>query len=232
MIMTADTHKSDDIDDICEKLLNVDLNGKENINSVIKLQSLWRGRKVRKDNNKMEDNMTFDMVNMSIDNYINNLQFVIKMNSNLSNKKIRNDNLPSHITENIVKFAFYKKYKMIPCWDTDKGDLIVNKCALFKRLEIKGFMSISPSSFGPTEEWDWIYFVDARKIRKKHFTIYEIKLSNKNNIWRNIKINKSQTYMDQCMEKRRPRMVFDKIKEQLNDHCNIMFSGHINDLKF
>jgi len=60
------------------------------------------------------------------------------------------DNFPSHISENIVKFALFKKYNIMPNWDTKTGDL-----DLFNlKIEVKGFSSTGPSSFGPTEEWD------------------------------------------------------------------------------
>jgi hypothetical protein len=55
-----------------------------------------------------------------------------------------------------------------------------------KRIEIKGFMSDGPCSFGPEERWDWIYFVDCKNCLEKQFSVYEIKLSNKSDKWRNI----------------------------------------------
>ena len=56
----------------------------------------------------------------------------------------------------------------MPCWDKDKGDIVINKIYLFKQLEIKGFTSTTPSSFDPTEMWDWIYFLDGIDIRIKN----------------------------------------------------------------
>ena len=70
----------------------------------------------------------------------------------------------------------------MPNWDTKKGDLEL----LNKQIEVKGFMSFGPTSFGPTENWDWIYFVDATDFINKKFKVFEIKLSNKSNVWRNI----------------------------------------------
>jgi hypothetical protein len=80
----------------------------------------------------------------------------------------------------------------MPCWDTDKGDIIINKKHIFKQIEVKGFMSIGPSSFGPTEKWDFLYFVDGQDIKNKKFKVYEVKLSNKNEFFRNINMSKKK----------------------------------------
>jgi hypothetical protein len=78
----------------------------------------------------------------------------------------------------------------MPCWDTDKGDLSININGIFRTLlEVKGFMSSGPTSFGPNECWDKIYFVDAHDCKNKNFKVYEVKLSNKNKIFRQIKIS-------------------------------------------
>ena len=58
----------------------------------------------------------------------------------------------------------------MPCWDTKCGDL----CFINKKLEVKGFTTNAPSSFGATESWNWIYFVDCKDTLNKHFKIYEI----------------------------------------------------------
>ena len=57
-------------------------------------------------------------------------------------------------------------------------------------------ISNSNNSFGPTEEWDNIYFVDGVQTSQKIYTLYEIKLSNKTELWKNIRMNKTQTYFD------------------------------------
>jgi hypothetical protein len=91
-------------------------------------------------------------------------------------------------------------------------------------------MSTGPSSFGPTEEWDFLYFVDCTKYKNKIFKIYEIKISNKNKLWYDIKINKNETYKDQCLQGRRPRICFSSLYEQLNKYITILFNGKLNDL--
>lgn len=196
--------------------------------AVLKIQSLYRGYLVRKQNKKIKDGMTFALLNECVDNYIKTVEEEKKLNLLLKNKKIRISNFPSHISENIAKFAIFKKYGIMPTWDTDKGDLINRRI----RCEVKGSIDLSngPSSFGPTEEWDYIYFVDGIENHNKRYRVYEVKLSNKSEKWRNIKVNKTQTYMEQCLEKRRPRIVFKKIKSQIEKHIAIIFDGYLSDL--
>jgi hypothetical protein len=97
-------------------------------------------------NNKLQkplDKMSLQIVNELLNRYVDNLLFLENINNKLSKKKCRNENFPSHISENIVKFAILKKYKVMPSWDTENGDLTL----LNKKIEVKGFMSTGPSSF-------------------------------------------------------------------------------------
>lgn len=194
--------------------------------SIIKIQSLIRGFLTRKNLRKPKDNMTPEIVEELLDQYNKKLLLNKRINKLLSKKKIRNENFPSEIQENLVKFCLFKLRKIMPCWDTKCGDL----CFINKKLEVKGFMTNAPSSFGATESWNWIYFVDCKDTLNKHFKIYEIKLSNKSKEWQNLKINKTQTYCDQCKEKRRPRLKFDEIKKQIGEKCQLIFDGNISEL--
>lgn len=164
--------------------------------TVTKIKAWWRGCHFRKNFKKLDDDYTFPLLNRCLGKYIYNLQFNSETNELLSQKKIRNENFPSDISENIVKFAIFKKYGIMPCWYTDKGDIVINKKHIFKQIEVKGFMSTGPSSFGPTEKWDWIYFVDGSDIRNKKFKVYEIHLSNDSVIWKNIRIS-GQDFSDE-----------------------------------
>ena len=93
-------------------------------------------------------------------------------------------------------------------------------------------MSSGPSSFGPTEKWDWIYFVDGQDVKNKKFKIYEVKLSNKNEIFRNTKISKNETYGVIADSGRRPRGSFYNIfKPQLENHCRLIFDGCLSELE-
>ena len=50
-------------------------------------------------------------------------------------------------------------------------------------------MSDGPTSFGPSESWDYIYFVDCMDFENMNFKVYEIRLSNIHHTWKNIKIS-------------------------------------------
>ena len=148
--------KNDIISQITDKFgkLYIDLNIE-----AIKIQKILKGFNLRKEFKKLNDNYTVIILNRCLDKYISDLKFNNELNVLMSRKKRRNENFPSDISENIVKFAIYKKYGVMPCWDTDKGDIVINKNNILKQIEVKGFMSVGPSSFGPKEMWDWIYFV-------------------------------------------------------------------------
>ena len=103
----------------------------------------------------------------------------------------------------------------------------------FKQIEVKGFMSDGPSSFGPTENWDWIYFVDARDTRNSRFKVYEIKLSNTSQVFRSVKLNKKESYGEIADNNQRGKLrgCFEKIfKPQLENNCNLIFDGDISQL--
>ena len=126
-----------DIDNIIEKIDKLQLysNNNEKIkgSNVIIIQKYVRRFLNNKKLQSKKDSMSIDFIKELLDNYINNYNLTEKINNKLSKKKIRNQNFPSEISENIVKFAFYKKYKIMPSWDTTDGDLIV----LNKKLEVK-----------------------------------------------------------------------------------------------
>lgn len=45
------------------------------------------------------------------------------------------------------------------------------------KIEVKAFSSNAPTSFGPTENWDLIYFVDCTQYMSKKFRVYKCNLS-------------------------------------------------------
>jgi len=196
---------------------------KINEKNAIKIQATWRGYIIRKKLINPKDNMNIINCIALLNNYNKTKLLITEINKSLSIKKIRQQNFPSEISENIIKFYFIKRFKISPCWDIKSGDLEL----LGKKIEVKGFSSDGPCSFGPTENWSWIYFVDCKKSLQYYFTIYELKLSNKSDLWKNLKINKIQTFEDQCKQKRRPRIRFIDIKEQLNEFIKKVFQGNI-----
>lgn len=194
----------------------------------IKIQKSWRGFLTRQNLLSLKDGMTLTKLDECINSYINTINFEQQLNKQLKNRKIRFSNFPSHISENIVKYVIAKKYKIMPNWDTENGDLIVNTL----RIEVKSGLNFEngPSSFGPAEYWDRIYFLDGKDIVLKKFKVYEIKLSNTSEKWKNIKVNKKETFYEQCLQKRRPRIKFKDIQNQLKNDCILIFDGYLNDL--
>jgi len=211
---------------------------KNDICNIIKIQSIIRGFLVRNKNKQLKDcigkKILLHMLKIHIINH-NLLDKVNKEIKDMSNKNgikkckiCRHNNFPSHISENIAKFAIYKKYKIMPNWNTVNGDLTLCN----RRIEIKAFSSKGPTSFGPTENWDYIYFVDCLDFTSYKFKIYELKFSNTSDIWSGIKLNKNDTYKDIVDKNQRGKLrsCFSSIYEQIKNHTNLIFDGHINDL--
>jgi hypothetical protein len=201
-------------------------------NNCVIIQKHVRGFLVRNYLQKQKDKMTLEIINILLEKYNENLLFNEKINKLLSKKKIRNENFPSHISENIVKYAIYKKYKIMPSWDTKKGDICIEKYIPLQ-IEVKGFMSDGPSSFGPTEQWDKIYFIDCKDCVNKKFKIFEINLSNNNIKFRSIKLNKNETYGEISDKNQRGKLrgcFYNTFYKQLKEDCKIIFDGHISEL--
>lgn len=214
---------SSDLDDLTKKLDKVSLED-VNTNSVI-IQKNVRGYLCRKSLRSLKDGMTLDNVIKYIEGYNTLLKVRDEVNKNLNIKKIRKINYPSEITENIAKFAIFKKYNIMGNWDIKPGDLIV----LMKKMEVKGgFIENGPPTFGPDEKWDWIYFVDCEETHNMKYKVYEIKKSNID--FHNLMVSKGQTFGDQCIQGRRPRLAFRLIKEHFEDNITLIFDGYINEL--
>lgn len=142
--------------------------------------------------------------------------------------KVRFPCIPEDISENIVKFIIINKLNDPSSrWDCKKGDLHSTKEGV---QEIKCFTSGGPLSFTPSSEWDIIYFLDARDWLNDHFVLYKIPLKRTSDEWKNIKINKKQTFDDQCTQGRRPRMSFANLQTQISEHCNKVYEGSFDEI--
>lgn len=96
--------------------------------------------------------------------------------------------------------------------------------------ELKFFSSMGPCSFGPTEKWDAIYFLDGLEYRNFKFKLYKIPLANDSMEWKNLYVNRTQTFEDQASVGRRPRLSFNEVKRQLGEHCELIWEGDIREL--
>lgn len=197
------------------------------------IQKTWRGYIIRKRLFALKDAFDLKAIKSMLTNFVEYTNTIVIANKKLKCKKIRNANFPSEISENIVKYAIRNHKKVCPTWDTKCGDLVIQiNDMIEKRIEVKGFSSTGPSSFGPKEKWDLLYFIDCRRYKEKKFIVYEINLSNDDPRWQNIKINSTHTYKQVCKQGKRPRISFHNIIPQLkNKYVKIIFSGHINSLR-
>lgn len=141
-------------------------------------------------------------------------------------RKIRRENFPCHISENIVAYTIHRKYGYMPEWNGCKnGDLKYNN----KQIEVKAFSSVGPTSFGPRENFDSLYIIDCSEFMKGvygKYTVYEVLLSNKSKEWRNIKFTSAETFGQIADAGKRPRASFmDIIYPQMKEHCSVIFEG-------
>lgn len=141
------------------------------------------------------------------------------------NVKVRFPCIPEDISENIIKNIIHNKLKdKSSSWDCKKGDLYSLKEG---KQECKCFTSNGPISFTPTSEWDVLYFLDARKWLNDIFILYKVNLKKTSSEWKNIKVNKSETFQDHCDQKRRPRIGWEGLKGQLSGNYVIVYAGGI-----
>lgn len=177
---------------------------------------------------RSHDRLTYTIVRELLERYIDQLAFITRINAGLHvGRQIRAPHFPSEISESLVKFCLSKRTGILCDWNVVKGDL----CLVDKRIEVKGFMSDAPMTFGPRENWDWIYFVDCRRYADRWFTVYELRVSNTDARWRAIPVNLRQSFGDQCAEGRRPRLKFDRVLNAFAHSCVKIFDGTIDGLK-
>lgn len=139
---------------------------------------------------------------------------------------IRNANPPEDITENIVKFIIRNKKGDQTCmWAkcvNKNGDLYSDVEHI---QEVKALTSDGPCSFGPKKKFDVIYFLDMRDWLNDKLILWCFNLTNESKEWKGLKMNATQTHEDQSAQGRRPHIGFDKIYEQLKDHCTKVYEG-------
>jgi hypothetical protein len=141
--------------------------------------------------------------------------------------KFRFPSIPEDISENIIKFAIHKAGDRTSSWSCKRGDLFSNKEG---KQECKCFTSDGPPSFTPSSEWDVIYFLDAREWINDSFTLYKVNLKRSSEEWKNIRINKKQTFEQQCKQGRRPRITWDALYPQVSTFTQTVFQGSFDDL--
>jgi len=175
---------------------------------------------------KMEDKFTKIILEKLFINHIKYCNTKKEIYKELKIKQ-RIPNFPEDISENIVKFIIEKYLHIKTTWFCKTGDLQYDD----KKIEVKCFCSIGPSSFGPNEKWNEIYFLDATNFLNKNFKCYKINLSSDNDIWKKIKVNKTQTFEEQCNQKRRPRITFKELYKQIpNEYKQKIYDGSFDNI--
>jgi hypothetical protein len=108
------------------------------------------------------------------------------------------------------------------------GDLVLDKNI---KIEVKGFSSNGPISFGPTEKWDILILIDLRK--QPDFTLYIYKIKSNDIAIQNLKISKSKSFRQSCDEGKRPRITPNILLKHLENplliksNVNIVLEGKL-----
>lgn len=159
-----------------------------------------------------------------------------KQTKEITGLNIRMPNMPEDISENITKFIIHhcvgdttsKWTKGIKGKGPKiTGDLVSE---IEGTQEVKCFTSDGPPSFGPKENWDVIYFLDAREWLTERFVLWRVPLKNVSAEWRAVKINKDQTQEEQSEEGRRPRITWESLRPQLGEHAVEVFNGTFDEI--
>lgn len=140
--------------------------------------------------------------------------------------KTRMPNFPEHLSENIIMHILINKTILKNTSRECSGDL---KCDNLK-IECKTTTSEGPISFGPDEHWDILYILDAPNWKDDKFMLYEIKLSDMDDIIKNIPVNKKESFNDQRLAKKRPRISWVTLKKYLNNNAVKIFDGKLSDI--
>ncbi len=150
--------------------------------------------------------------------------------------KIRHQNTPEDITENITKFIirkFENDDTCVWCKGIDKkygltGDLYSNKYEV--PIEVKSFTSSGPSQFGPDKKFSVLYFLDLRKWLNDEIVLWKANVNHMSDEFKNIKVNKTQTMGDQLLEGRRPHISWDHIYPQISSLCEKIYEGSFENI--
>ena len=132
--------------------------------------------------------------------------------------------IPEDISENLIKFMIHKYGDTSSNWSCKTGDLVSH---IEGKQECKCFTSDGPISFTPSSDWDIIYFLDARNWIHDNFILYRVNLQKKSDEWSNLPISKTQSFKDQCLQGRRPRINWNALKPHIEKYSQIIFDGNL-----
>jgi hypothetical protein len=186
-----------------------------------------------------EDTYTEEILKARFNQHKTYVEETIKIRDSIG-LSIRLPVIPEDITENMVKHIlhnlsgeFQDKTSMWTKSFKSKqkitGDLVSKKENV---QECKCFSSDGPISFGPTENWDVIYFLDAREWLEDKFVLWRVPLSNTAPEWKSTVLNKSknESFESQSAQGRRPRINWDALYPQIAKHATKVFDGSFTDI--
>ncbi len=186
-----------------------------------------------------EDTYTEEILKARFNQHKTYVEETIKIRDSIG-LSIRLPVIPEDITENMVKHIlhnlsgeFQDKTSMWTKSFKSKqkitGDLVSKKENV---QECKCFSSDGPISFGPTENWDVIYFLDAREWLEDKFVLWRVPLSNTAPEWKSTVLNKSknESFESQSAQGRRPRINWDALYPQIAKHATKVFDGSFIDI--
>lgn len=182
------------------------------------------------------DPYTFEALKDRLEAFLACCRQVIAFKAKYGVRGVRMPIMDEDISENIIKFIIQFTLGDKSCAWTKSiakenskiaGDLT---SATSGAIECKCFTSDGPISFGPTEKWNEIYFLDARSVLDGRIVVWRVPLANTAPEWRAIKINKAQTFADQCEQSRRPRIVWESLFLQIAATAVKVFEGTMEDV--
>ena len=155
----------------------------------------------------------------------NHFKIYLKSLKNIKCKH-RKPNFPEHISENLISYIINKLFINGEVSNkSNKGDLMLNTG---EKIECKTFSSKGPMSFGPNEIWKYLYILDAKDLDNDKITLYKVNMSNID--FKTIKVNKLETYEQQCLQKRRPRITWELLLPQVIKQTTIIYTGSIYEI--
>jgi hypothetical protein len=183
-----------------------------------------------------DDPYTAEALKDRLESFIASCHDVLAFKAKYGVRGVRMPIMDEDISENIIKFLIQFKLGDKSCKWTKSianagakiaGDLTSTATGA---IECKCFTSDGPISFGPTERWNEIYFLDARAVLDNHIVVWRVPLANTADEWKALKINKAQSFADQCAQSRRPRIVWESLYPQIATHATTVFDGSIDDV--
>jgi hypothetical protein len=137
-------------------------------------------------------------------------------------------NIDSAISENLIRFIVLETVPDVIC--SIVGDL---SSPTIGKIECKYFSSSDPMSFSPTSYFDMLYILDGTDlIGSGHLKLYKINVKSTDDTWKQLKINKKDTFETQSLQKRRPRLSHESILRQLRHLTTVEYDDNIDKLLY